>query len=212
MSSLVTRFHLLIFAVTLSITAVAVLRTPIEFAFPAHWHGSGADWLWPRDITLAVAPAFEAVLLLAFFLLGRSLTRNHFAKVQHILDPALTLLLAVPAACQLAWLFVGIGSDLDLFRGVAIGLSATLALLGIVLFSAERHSYAGLRMPWPIRSDRAWQAVHRVSGLACAAAAIALAVLAWLDPGPGLLVIAFTASLLGLPLLAALATLVLRRL
>lgn len=208
--SLVTRFHLLIFSVTLSITVVGLFRIPEGFAFPAHWQGSGADWVWPRDLGLSVAPAIQALLLLAFFVLGRLLTSNHMAKVRHILDPALSLLLAVPAVCQLGLLFIGIGSDLDLFRGTAIALAATLALLGIVLFHAERHSYAGLRMPWPVRSDRAWLLVHRLSGLACGLAAIVIGVLAWFDAGPGILAVAFALSLLTLPLFAGLVSLAVR--
>lgn len=211
MPSLVTRFHLLIFSVTLSITAVAILRVPADFLFPAHWHGSSADWLWPRDTALAVAPTLQAVLLLAFYILGRALTRNHMAKVRHILDPALSLALAIPAAYQFGLLFMGIGSDLDLIRGLGFLFAAVLLLLGLVLFYAERHSYGGLRMPWPICSDRAWFIVHRASGLAAGLVGLGLGALAWIDAGPGVLAIAFAASLLGLPIFAGLVSLVLRR-
>ena len=211
MSSLVTRFHLLIFSVTLSITAVAILRVPADFFFPAHWHGSSADWLWPRDTALAVVPIIQAVLLLAFIALGRALTRNHMAKVRHILDPALSLALAVPAAYQFGLLFMGIGSDLDLIRGLGFLFAAVLILLGLVLFHAERHSYGGLRMPWPIRSDRAWIIVHRVSGIAAGLAGVGLATLSWIDAGPGVLAVAFAASLFGLPLFAALVSLAVSR-
>lgn len=212
MQNLVIRFHLLIFGVTLSITAVCLLRIPEDFHFPVHWHGSGADWLWPRDPALAAAPISQAILLVAFFLLGRALTKNHLAKVRHILDPALSLLLAVPAACQFGLLFIGIGSDLDLIRGTTIALAVTLALLAVVLFHAERHSYAGLRMPWPIRSDRAWLAVHRLSGIACGLFALALGWLAWFDLGPGILIPSMAVSLVALPLLAALFSVAFRQL
>ncbi|MCR6633562.1 hypothetical protein [Devosia sp.] len=211
MPSLVTRFHLLIFSVTLSITAVAILRVPADFLFPAHWHGFSADWLWPRDTALAVAPIVQAALLLAFFVLGRALTRNHMAKVRHILDPALSLALAVPAAYQFGLLFMGIGSDLDLIRGLGFLFAAVLILLGLVLFHAERHSYGGLRMPWPIRSDRAWIIVHRLSGIAAGLAGAGLATLSWIDAGPGVLAVAFAASLFGLPLFAALVSLAVSR-
>jgi hypothetical protein len=211
MPSLVTRFHLLIFSVTLSITAVAILRVPADFLVPAHWHGSSADWLWPRDTALAVAPILQTLLLLAFFVLGRVLTRNHMAKVRHILDPALSLTLAVPAAYQFGLLFMGIGSDLDLIRGLGFLFAAVLVLLGLVLFNAERHSYGGLRMPWPIRSDRAWLIVHRASGLVAGLAGAGVAALSWLDAGPGILALAFAGSLLGLPVFAALVSLAVRR-
>ncbi|HWV22444.1 MAG TPA: hypothetical protein VN036_15560, partial [Devosia sp.] len=211
MSSLVTRFHLLIFSVTLSITAVAILRIPADYLFPAHWHGSNADWRWPRNTALAVAPLIQTASLLAFFVLGRALTRNHLAKVRHILDPALSLILAVPAAYQFGLLFMGIGSDLDIIRGLGFLFAATLVLLGLVLFHAERHSYGGLRMPWPIRSDRAWLVVHRTSGLAAGLAGAGVAALSWLDAGPGILALAFAASLLGLPLFAGLVSLAVNR-
>lgn len=116
MPSLVTRFHFLLFGLTLAIAGVALIHLPATYAFPAHWQGSAADWLWPRNIALAFAPLVQILLMGAFFLLGRVLTKNHLAKTRHILDPALTLSLSVAAACQLGLLLIGIGSDFDMFR------------------------------------------------------------------------------------------------
>ena len=210
MQILVTRFHLLLLTVTLAITGVGYYRIPADFVFPAHWAGNHVDWPWPRN-ALVVAPLVQVVLLLAFFLMGRLLTKNHYAKTQHILDPALTLAMAVVAACQLGLLLTGIGSDLDLIRVVAFALGATLLVLGIVLFEAERHTYAGLRAPWPIRSDSAWRLVHRIAGAAFALAALGLATLAWHDAGTGVLIPAFAAALILPPALAGVATRAMRR-
>ena len=55
MQILVTRFHLLLLTVTLAITGVGLFRIPPDYVFPAHWSGSAADWLWPREV-LIVAP------------------------------------------------------------------------------------------------------------------------------------------------------------
>ncbi|WEK06423.1 MAG: SdpI family protein [Candidatus Devosia phytovorans] len=210
MQNLVTRFHLLLLTVTLALTGVGYLRIPLTYAFPAHWSASNADWLWPRDVLL-VAPLLQVVLLALFFGLGRALTKNHYAKTQHIFDPAMTLVMAVIAASQLGLLFMGIGSDLDLIRFTSFALALTLFGLGVVLFEAERHTYAGLRMPWSIRSDSAWRWVHRITGLAFALCAIALAALAWFDTGAGVLLTAFATALLLPPALAGIATLILRK-
>lgn len=212
MPSLVTRFHLLLFSVTLAIAGVALVHIPADFVFPAHWHGSSADWLWPRDGALAMAPALQISFMTAFFLMGRKFTANHLAKTRHILDSALTLLMAVTASCQLGLLLIGIGSDFDMFRIAGFGLALALLVLAAVLWEAERHTYGGLRMPWPIASDRAWAWIHRLSALASAIVALALGWFSWSDPGPGPLVLAMGAALAGLPLVAAIATLVLRRL
>lgn len=209
MQILITRFHLLLLTVTLAITGVAAFRIPADHVYQVHWQGSTADWLWPRAVIL-VAPLVEVGLLAAFLLLGRSLTKNQYAKSQHILDPALTLLLVVVTATQLGLLLTGVGSDLDFVRLTGFGLGATLLLLGVVLFEAERHTYAGLRMPWPVRSDFAWSVVHRATGLAYGGAGLALLAMAWFDMGMGLLVAGFAASLLAPALLAGIISLALR--
>ena len=206
MQILITRFHLLLLTVTLAITGVCFFRIPADFVYSAHWSGSTADWLWPREAIL-VAPVLQVALLFAFFALGRLLTKNQYAKSQHILDPALTLILAVITATQLGLLLMGVGSDLDFVRVTGFGLGATLLLLGVVLFEAERHTYAGLRMPWPVHSDRAWIVVHRAAGLAYGGAGLGLLVLAWRDAGPGLLVLSFAAAIVLPAVVAAFATL-----
>ncbi|KKC36649.1 hypothetical protein WH87_13480 [Devosia epidermidihirudinis] len=212
MKSLVTRFHLLLLSVTLAITGVGFFRIPADFAFPAHWTGSTADWQWPRDMALPVAPIMIIVLMAVFFAIGRALTANHYAKVQHILDPALTLALLVIASTQLGLLFTGIGSDLDFVRGTGFWLGAVMVVLGIVLFEAERHTYAGLRLPWPIASDGAWRLAHRAAGLVSGLAGLGLLAAAWFDVGTGILVMGFAGALLAPPLVAGIATLAGRQL
>ena len=208
MQILVTRFHLLLLTVTLAITGVAAFRVPADFIYQAHWLGSTPDWLWPRAIVF-VAPVLQLALLAVFLLLGRLITRNQYAKSLHILDPALTLLMIVVSATQLGLLLTGVGSDLDFVRVTAFGLGAALLLLGVVLFEAERHTYAGLRMPWPVRSDFAWSVVHRATGLAYGACGLALLAMAWFDMGMGLLVAGFAVALLTPALLAGIITLAL---
>lgn len=195
MTSLVTRFHLLLTAVTLAITGVALFRVPADFRYAAHWSGSVADWQWPRDAALAVGPLLALVLLAVFFVMGRLFSKNQFAKSQHILDPALTLLLAILAATQLGLLLAGFGSDLDLIRLTGFALGAVLLALGVVLFEAERNTYAGMRMPWPIAADASWRLVHRLAGGATFLAGAGLLALAWLDLGMGALVIGFAAAI-----------------
>ena len=210
MFNLITRFHLLQLLVLLAITAVAIFRVPADFVFPAHWTTGGADWLWPRNLALPVGPAIALILLVTFAILGRLLTKNHLAKVRHILEPALTLLLAVIVVVQLGLLLTGIGSDLDLIRLTAFALGATLVVLGIVFAEAERHTYAGLRLPWPIVGDAAWRTIHRITGLAFGLSGAGLLALAWFDPEVGPLVIALAVALALPTAIAALATVAFR--
>lgn len=206
MFNLITRFHLLQLLVLGAITAVTLFRVPADYAFAAHWIGGQADWLWPRNPALAVAPVIAILLLVLFAALGRALTKNHLAKVTHILQPALMVLLGVIDAVQLGLLLTGIGSDLDLVRLTAVALGALLIGLGIVMAEAERHTYAGLRLPWPIAGDRQWRRAHRVTGASFGLAGAGLLGMAWLAPDLGPLVIALALALLVPPLLAACTT------
>ncbi|WP_375450332.1 hypothetical protein [uncultured Devosia sp.] len=210
MFNLISRFHLLLLTVLIAITGVALFRIPAAYAFPAHWRASQADWLWPRDLALAAAPTIAIILLLGFGILGLLLTKNHLAKVRHILDPALTLLLGLLVAVQLGLLLTGIGSDLDLIRITAFAFGAILIVLGIVFAEAERHTYAGLRLPWPIAGDRAWRIVHRLTGCSFGLAGAGLLALAWASADTGPLVLAFALAVVLPALIAALASLVLR--
>lgn len=194
---------MLLLSVTVAITAVGFFRIPADFGFPAHWQGNGPDWVWPRDGALLAGPAVQILFMAGFFGLGRLLTKNHLAKTRHILEPALSLLLGIIAATQLGLLFAGIGSDLDLIRFTGAGLGLVMLPLGVVLFEAERHTYAGLRMPWPIEGDGAWRRVHRVCGGGFFVAGLGLLALAWLDVGMGVLVMAFAGAVLVPVLLAA---------
>lgn len=203
---LTTRFHLLLLAVLMAVTGVAFFRIAPDFAFPAHWGRGGPDWVWPRDIALATAPIVAIVIAAAFELLAHLIGDKRLKFVQHILDPALTLLLAVTVSIQLGLLLIGIGSDLDLVRGTVFALGAVLVLLGIVLAEAERHTYAGLRLPWPIVSDRAWTLAHRLAGIAFGLSGLGLLVLAWFTFDTGPLILSLPIAMVFPGIVAAVAT------
>lgn len=203
---LTTRFHLLLLLVLLATTGVALFRIAPDFVFPAHWGHGGPDWLWPRDIALTVAPLIALILVIAFELLARIIGPKRMKFVEHILDPALTLLLAVTAAVQLGLLLIGIGSDLDLVRVTVFALGAVLVLLGIVLAEAERHTYAGMRLPWPIASDRAGRMSHRCAGIAFGLSGAGLLLFAWFTGDTGPLILAMPPAMVLPGVIAAVTT------
>lgn len=212
MFHLITRFHLLLLTVLAAMTGVAYLRVPADFAYPAMWGRGGPDWLWPRDLALLGAPILAVLVLLAFLALGLLLTKNRLLQSRHIIEPGITVVLTVIASVQMGLLLIGVGSDLNLIRMTGYGLAALLVVLGLVIGEAERNSYAGLRMPWPVPGDRAWRLVHVTTGLAFALAGSGLAIMTWLDADLALLLAAFATAILGPVIVAGLATLFASRL
>ncbi|WDR06043.1 SdpI family protein [Devosia rhodophyticola] len=212
MFRLVTRFHLLLLAVLMATTGVILFRVPDDFSYPAHWGPhSQPDWIWPRDMALAGAPIVALLITLIFIGLGMGLTKNRLLQTRHVLDPALTLFLTVADAVQMGLLLIGIGSDLDLIKLTAYGLGALLIVVGVVIAEAERNSYAGLRLPWPIKDDRAWRVVHRAAGFAFALAGAGLVTLAWVNADLSILIFALALAQLGPVAVAAVATALMRQ-
>lgn len=163
-------------------------------------------------MALLGAPILAVLVLLAFLALGLLLTKNRLLQSRHIIEPGITVVLTVIASVQMGLLLIGVGSDLNLIRMTGYGLAALLVVLGLVIGEAERNSYAGLRMPWPVPGDRAWRLVHVTTGLAFALAGSGLAIMTWLDADLALLLAAFATAILGPVIVAGLATLFASRL
>jgi uncharacterized membrane protein len=201
--SLATRFHGLLLGVLVAITAVGFNRIPADFVFPAHWGARGVpDWAWPRDVALVTGPVLAAMILAAFGSQHWVIRKTRIEMIRHNAEPAMSAILLLFCAVQFGLVLTGVGSDIDLIRIAALVLAVALLVLGLVVSEAERHTYAGVRLPWRIESDKAWRLAHRAAGWLFIAGAIALAALAWLQPDMGTLILAFP-LVLTTPLLVA---------
>ena len=201
--NLVNRFHRFLLFVTLGIAALGIYKVPAEQGLIMHWTAQGqADWVWPPIVGYSILPVFAAILLLVAAAGSALAPKSRLEMVRHILDPALTAILALGVCLQFGLLLIGIGSDFDIIRMVAFALAALLVLLGILLREAERHTYAGLRLPWAMTDDRVWRRTHRLAGWSYVIAGTVLAALAWLQPYPGTLIVAMP-LVLALPVLLA---------
>lgn len=202
--SLVTRFHFLLFGVVLAITATGLFRIPQSSEIVALWGPHSEPlWVWPRNMALAVAPPVAALLIAGIALWSWRLSAYGREMVRHNLDPALAVLLSVVAAVQLGIVLAGTGSDIDFIRILAFILAPALLVFGIVFAEAERNTYAGLRLPWPIEDDALWRVTHRVTGWLFALGGVVLGAIAWVNPDMGNIILALPAVLLLPPAIAA---------
>jgi uncharacterized membrane protein len=67
-------------------------------------------------------------------------------------------------------------------RLVACGVSLLLLVMGNVLGKARPNWFAGVRTPWTLSSDLAWDKTHRLAGRMFVAVGLVGAVAAWLLP------------------------------
>jgi uncharacterized membrane protein len=199
--NLVTRLHLLFAGAQAPFVAIAVVKVPAGTELALHWNEQGAtDWAWAAPWAFFIMPVAAAILLAVAALFSARADGFRLETVRHLLDPGLSALLLILLALEIGLLLVGLGSDIDLIRIVVPVVGAGLVLLGILLREAERHTYAGLRLPWAIEGDGAWRLAHLAAGWTAIATGLLIILLAWLMPFPGVLIGALPLAL-GLPLL-----------
>ncbi|MDR3470206.1 MAG: DUF1648 domain-containing protein [Devosia sp.] len=182
---LVTRFHLLVFAVLIAITATALVKVPADAGLPVHWGFDGKpDQVWPRNPALAVMPAIGLALTAVFALVGQVAPVEQIEPGRNMAEAMLTWLLGLLCAIQFSLILIGVGSDIDMVRLVAFAVAALLLVVGGLLTQASPNAYAALRLPWTMRSASAWTAVHRLTGALLALGGLGLGAVAWLRPQP----------------------------
>ncbi len=192
----VSRFHVLLLLFTIALGVAGVVRaTPGEMV-PLHWGTTEPDLAVTPAIAFVAMPLVSAAAVLGTWMAGRGMDDWRREAVRHLIDPALTAFAAVAAIVQLGLMMAAIGSEIDLLRIASFAIAAPLLLLGVLFPEAQRQSYAGLRLPWRIPSDRVWKRAHRAAGLAYGVAALALAATAWLWPDPVTLVPVIFAAML----------------
>ena len=104
---LISRFHLFPIGVMLAVTATALVKIKSDHSLPVHWGFDGKpDQFWPRDETIAAAPALMIVLLAAFALAGYLLPAGQVEPGRRIWEGLLTFLLGVLCAIQFAFILI----------------------------------------------------------------------------------------------------------
>jgi len=188
---LLTRFHLLLLGVLVSLTATAFVKVPAAAGLPVHWGLDGKpDQIWPRDEALWVFPGVAAVLVILFLAIGQFAPEDQIKGGRPVIETAIAGLLGLCCAMQFAFILLGIGSDIDLIRVITTLLALIFTGLGLALPRSRPNVYAGIRLPWTMQDARNWQATHRLTGALMVVAGVALGAVALLWPTPADMLIA----------------------
>lgn len=143
-----------------------------EAQVPVHWGPSGQpDRYGSRLEAFGLVPAMGVALSLVFAVMplldprGRNLARSGLAYLTVWLAT-----LSFMALIQLGLVLAATGvlsTDLatgPLGRGFAAALAALFLVIGNVLGKARPNWFFGVRTPWTLSSDQAWDKTHRWTG------------------------------------------------
>lgn len=152
-------------AATAFFTVAAFATLPADAVLAIHWNIDGvADGFAGRE-ALLVVPVVTALvgglLVLAVRYDPRRANIARSADALGIVVVALSLLVAV---VQSAIINSGFGEAARLDRAVPIVAGSLFAILGYAMPNIRQNYTIGVRLPWTIESEAAWDAAHRFVG------------------------------------------------
>ena len=159
-------FSATVVAAMLVMAAWAWVQLPAGADIPIHWGPDGTvNGTAPKTFGLLLLPilAVGMVVLLAFIprFEPRRANLERSGKAYGAVWAAVLLLLAGVQALIVA---TALGATVDVSRLILVGIGVMYLVIGNYLPKVRPNYMMGIRTPWTLTSDLAWDKTHRVGG------------------------------------------------
>ena len=152
-------------AATAFFTIAAFMQLPTDAVLAIHWNIDGvADGLAGREALLIVPVTTALVGGLLWLAVRYDPKRANIARSSEALGIVVVALSLLVAVVQSAIINSGFGEAARLDRAVPIAAGALFAILGYAMPNIRQNYTIGVRLPWTIESEAAWDASHRFIG------------------------------------------------
>lgn len=135
-------------------------------SLPVHFGLDGTPDRWGSKLEALLAiPALTGVLgALMAGLPQLDPRRENLARSASFYYAAWFGVLALLAAIHAGAIATAMGSAIDMGQLIAIAAGALIILIGNFMGKSRPNWFAGIRTPWTLSSDYAWQRTHRIAG------------------------------------------------
>ena len=152
-------------AATAFFTIAAFMQLPADAVLAIHWNISGvADGFAGREALLIVPITTALVGGLLWLAVRYDPKRANIARSSEALGIVIVALSLLVAVVQSAIINSGFGEAARLDRAAPIAAGALFAILGYAMPNIRQNYTIGVRLPWTIESEAAWDASHRFIG------------------------------------------------
>jgi uncharacterized membrane protein len=159
-------------AVSLVVTAAlagaswwAWRQLPVDARIPSHWNAGGqVDGYGGRD-SLFIIPGLTLGLTLLFLWLPRFEPRRAHLLLSSRAYRAVWLAIVLFAAgLQFFMIQAALGAPVSVEKWIGVGLGALFLVIGNFLGKVRSNFMFGVRTPWTLSSELAWNKTHRLAG------------------------------------------------
>ena len=152
-------------AATAFFTIAAFMQLPTDAVLAIHWNIDGvADGFAGREALLIVPVTTAFVGGLLWLAVRYDPKRANIARSSEALGIVVVALSLLVAVVQSAIINSGFGEAARLDRAVPIAAGALFAIFGYAMPNIRQNYTIGVRLPWTIESEAAWDASHRFIG------------------------------------------------
>ncbi len=152
-------------AATAFFTLTAFQTLPADAVLSIHWNINGiADGFAGREALLIVPITTALIGGLLWLAVRYDPKRANIARSSEALGIVVVALSLLVAVVQSAIINSGFGEAARLDRAVPIAAGAFIAILGYAMPNIRQNYTIGVRLPWTIESEAAWDASHRFIG------------------------------------------------
>jgi uncharacterized membrane protein len=158
-----------------SLCLIAAMVAVSAWAWPAlspdariaiHWGFDGKpNGYAPKDVALAIMPAMAAILTAIFALWPRFEPRRaNLAQSRLAYEAGWLGVVAVLAVAHVIVVMQARGATLDVANIVLVAVAILFMVLGNFLGKSRSNFFFGVRTPWSLSSDLAWEHANRATG------------------------------------------------
>jgi len=152
-------------AATAFFTVAAFMTLPADAVLAVHWDMNGvADGFAGREALLLIPITTVVVGGLLWLAVRYDPKRANIARSADALGLVVMALALLVAVTQSAIINSGFGEAARLDHAVPVVAGALFAILGYAMPNIRQNYTIGVRLPWTIESEVAWDASHRFIG------------------------------------------------
>ena len=144
----------------------AVLYPQLPERLPTHWNVSGEINGWSGRFWGAW---MMPLILAGTWVVMRAIPhidprRENYAKFKGAYETMIIAIMLVLLGIHIVVLLAATGRDVSITHALPVGIGALFIVLGIVLPQLKPNWFLGIRTPWTLSSDLAWERTHRIGG------------------------------------------------
>ncbi|MDY6779474.1 MAG: DUF1648 domain-containing protein [Halobacteria archaeon] len=150
--------------VSLVVSAVSYPSLPSEMV--VHWDASGTpDGGMSKPLAVLLLPALSAVVLVVLAALPRiDPLGENIEEFRKEYDGLVVVMSGFLGYVHLLVVLLNTGYDFEIIRALSPAVAALYYYVGVVIESAERNWFVGIRTPWTLSDERVWRETHDRAG------------------------------------------------